>query len=513
MRGLRIPGLTSALFWSARRAVPAAGVFAAAFWSAGLLIERLDPPRQEPEAPVAFQSTTEQVQRSLKDGRLALAPGAVTVPGPPGAQAPAPPPRAADGGARPPARQSKALARFHRALQALETGQRQEPITILHLGDSHIASDRFTGDLRRLFQQRFGDSGRGMVMPGFPFRYYRARGVRFAKRGIWRAANSFKGEGGRYGLTGVRVETTQKNARLSLTSETGPFEWAEVTFLTGPKMGTAVVAVDGNGKAVQLRTRSTGVRRMRIDHKGIELSVRATGSGAIKILSWAVGHHRPGIRYVNLGIPGATADTPRRWDDAIVKADIENLDPDLIILGFGTNEGFNDGLQIEAYEDRVARLSERLLSAVPNASLAIIGPADGARLPRFARNRKTAKCRPLDASERTEYRELLRAGNGKLARWHPPPKLAAVRDALRKVAGQRAAHFWDWSAFMGGPCGVHEWARREPALASSDHVHITRAGSRRSAEAFFASLMEGYPAHARVASRDALGGERVSVSR
>ncbi|MDH3582566.1 MAG: hypothetical protein OEM91_18330, partial [Hyphomicrobiales bacterium] len=85
------------------------------------------------------------------------------------------------------------LGRFHRALTALESGLRHKPVTILHLGDSHIASDRFTGDLRDMFQTRFGDAGRGLMMPGYPFAYYRARGVRFAKTGKWSSANSFKG--------------------------------------------------------------------------------------------------------------------------------------------------------------------------------------------------------------------------------------------------------------------------------------------------------------------------------
>ena len=56
-------------------------------------------------------------------------------------------------------------------------------MTILHLGDSHIASDRITGEVRRLLQARFGDAGRGLMMPGFPFPYYKAPGFSFEKKG------------------------------------------------------------------------------------------------------------------------------------------------------------------------------------------------------------------------------------------------------------------------------------------------------------------------------------------
>ena len=402
-----------------------------------------------------------------------------------------------------------ALARFYGALRALERGLRHKPVTILHLGDSHIASDRFTGDLRDMFQKRFGDAGRGLMMPGYPFGYYRARGVRFAKNGKWSPANSFKGAGGLFGLTGVRLTAAKKDATLSLTSQTGPFEWAEVSFLSGPKQGTASFSVDGVGQDVATKKPKSEVQRVRIEHKGMELSVRVRGDGPVTVLSWAVGHNRPGVRYVNLGIPGATADTPRLWDAALVASDVAALAPDLIVLGFGTNEGFDDRLDIAAYEVRVNSLADDLLQAAPHASLAIIGPADGARFPKFAKGRKSAGCRALDGSERRDYAKLWRSRSAKLARWHAPPSLNAVRHALARVATRRQAHYWDWAGFMGGPCAVHGWVKAVPPLAMVDHVHITGDGAKRSAQAFFASLMEGYATPDEVASRS--GADRVPV--
>ncbi|GAB4240467.1 MAG: hypothetical protein Kow0032_28130 [Methyloligellaceae bacterium] len=411
----------------------------------------------------------------------------------------------------PAARTAPSLARFHRALHQLKTGARHAPVTILHLGDSHIASDRFTGDVREMLRARFGDAGRGLMMPGFPFAYYRARGVKFARRGTWKAANSFRGAKGPFGITGVRLTSSQKGARLSLASDGGPFEWAEVTFLTGPRHGSAFVAVNNKGRMVSTKGESGRVKRVRIDHKGVELSIRVQGDGPVSLLSWAVGNNRPGIRYVNLGIPGATADTARRWDNELVAEDIRHLKPDLIVLGFGTNEGFNDGLRIADYEQRVADLADRLMAAAPQAALAIIGPPDAARYPRYATGRSAAGCRPLSAGERSDYARLYRSRSKTLMRWHAPPKLAEVRAALARVAKARNAHYWDWSAAMGGPCAVHEWSRSRPRLAASDHVHITARGSLLSAHAFYASLIAGYDAAHKVASSTAPGRQESEV--
>lgn len=84
------------------------------------------------------------------------------------------------------------LAPFYAALGKLEAGSASEPMTILHLGDSHIAADHITGEVRRLLQARFGDAGRGLMMPVFPSRVTRrqASASRSKGRGRWRTAST-----------------------------------------------------------------------------------------------------------------------------------------------------------------------------------------------------------------------------------------------------------------------------------------------------------------------------------
>ena len=400
-----------------------------------------------------------------------------------------------------------ALSNFYAALRGLDDGTRSEPVTIVHLGDSHIASDRFTGDMRELLQRRFGDAGRGMMMPGFPFGYYRVRGVSFSKSSGWTAQNSLHKGNGPYGLSGVKLTTRRRDAWLSLTSKDGAFEWADVAFLTGPGQGSAEISVDGTTKHVRTQSPESGIIFERIPVKGTKLKVRAAVDGAITVLSWAVGAGRPGVRYANFGIPSATADITRKWDDTLMAADLARLDPELIVLGYGTNEGFNDGLDHQAYERRFRQLIDRLQQMAPKADFLVIGPPDGARFPRALRGRIQSAslagsgCRALANDEKTGYSKLIRSRDRRLARWHPPPKLNAVRQALKRAASHAGAHFWDWSSVMGGACGIHQWAKAEPKLAASDHVHITGAGSRRSAKALYTDLMAGFTAHRMVAQR------------
>lgn len=387
-----------------------------------------------------------------------------------------------------------ALAEFFRALGALESGRVENAVTILHLGDSHIAADRFSGDMRDQFQSRFGNAGRGMLMPGM----YTSRGVKFDQAGNWQAGLSTGKAPGPYGITGVKVSAESSEDWLRLTSTDRPFGWAELTFQTGPGQGSAVIALDGDAKQAPLGGQSQSWKTIRVERQARELIVRPRGDGPITLHSIFIGHDKPGVRYVNLGLPGATAVTPLAWHPGQLAHDLQRIGASLIILGYGTEESFEDDLNPRDYENRVMMVLSMLRQAAPEASILVIGPPDVARLPKFAGVSRTSDvCRALSPQERANYAQRIRTGDQRLARWHPPLHLDDVRTVLRRAAAANRAYFWDWSKLMGGTCGVHAWVHSDPPLAAGDHVHLTEEGSKRSARLLFRELMSGYDAYDR----------------
>ena len=396
------------------------------------------------------------------------------------AQSPAPTPVA-----------GRPLARFFSELAALEAGLREDPVPILHLGDSHIASDSLTRGIRTRLQARFGDAGRGMMVPAGAYKYAIADGVSFKRIGQWTAHNSFRRKGGPYSISGVRLVSRTPGTKLQLTARGEAFDWGEVTVVTGPKQG--IVRLSAGSKSVEFnaRTSKQGSQVVRLDARGSTLIVTAGGSGSTTVLNWAIGHDRPGIRYVNFGLAGATADVTRRWTRQLVANDIAHLKPDLIVWGYGTNEGFNDGLNLNAYEKTVTSFLAFLREQAPGADLLFVGPADSARLPRFANHlRRSASCRQLTPAETANYDKLVSRRAGVLRIWHAPPKLVAVRGVLQDMAETQNAGFWDWSAAMGGSCSIHRWAQQK--LAAGDHVHLSNKGYDRSAALFVDHLMNAY---------------------
>jgi len=386
------------------------------------------------------------------------------------------------------------LAAFYDALFKVERAGARAPVTILHLGDSHIASDRITGEVRRLLQARFGDAGRGLMMPGFPFPYYKAPGFSFEKTGNWTAANSLT-QDGTYGITGVSLTGSGADATLKLVSTTGrPFTAPEVLLLAAQGGGHAVISAGGKSEEVATGADAHAVLRVSLPVSTAALEIEVKGDGPVTVLGVAAGSGRRGVRYVNLGIPSASALTTRRFDRALAKSDIEELAPKLVVLGYGTNEGFIDTLDLGAYEKEYVRLIELVKAAAPNAPLVILGPLDGTRLPVFVKGdaRGAAPCRPLDAKDEADYGALLAKEDPSLARWHEPPKLEAVRALLARLADRYHATYFDLAAVMGGPCSIDRWAKAVPPLALPDHVHLSDEGSRRVGQALYDALIKDY---------------------
>jgi hypothetical protein len=388
---------------------------------------------------------------------------------------------------------AQALASAYSALAALQTGKLSRPLSIVHLDGDRITDDRFAGPLREHLIGRFGNAGRGLMQPGI----YPIRGMRIDRGGKWSLESAAGEAQGPFGVSGARVTSLESDAWLRFTATEGPFQWVDATFMTGPYQGTAAVTVDGEVKLVPTKSASTSQTSIRISAKGREITIRPRGDGAITLLSVASGTGAPGVLYSNAGLPGATASSMDKWDAGFVANDLRKLNPDLILIGYGTKEGFADDLDVRQYEERLRDAIRKIKTSAPQASILIVGPPDAARLPSFAGSSGAQVCRALNPQEAAAYSQMLRRGDERLARWHAPPRLEAVRAAMRRVAAASGAYYWDWAKSMGGPCSIHAWTTSKPPLAALDHTTLTEAGEDKGARALFTELMAGFDAYQR----------------
>jgi len=137
-----------------------------------------------------------------------------------------------------------------------------------------------------------------------------------------------------------------------------------------------------------------------------------------------------------------------------VGAELAAYRPDLIVLAFGTNEGFSPVLSPDAYEAGLrAQIARLRWLAGRDVPILLLGAPD--------------------AATRTPGLPGTDCGDG----WHVPQLLADVRERQRRVARDFDLAFWDGSAAMGGLCSSLAW--RRDAMMRGDHVHFTRSGGDR----------------------------------
>jgi lysophospholipase L1-like esterase len=380
--------------------------------------------------------------------------------------APPPPPGPTDAQIAAALGDAAPLAPFYRALRAVQTGQRSTPVVVLQIGDSHTANDSFSGHMRELFQAQFGDAGRGMLPPGVPHDWYRPARVSVTSQG-WQVVSSFRGDPGPFGISGLRQHANGPAQMTLSVADPGELAEAEVEILRQPSGGT----LDADGTPIATAASSLQAGWLKVPTAGNTLTLRARGDGPVDVLAWRIGRGRPGVIWANLGTVGASVDLMDAWDQSLLHQDIAHLSPSMIVLAFGTNEGFRDGTDLTAYEtDFTARLRD-LHAAAPNAALVVLGPPDGDR----RRNRNSSA--PAACGD---------------PNWTEPPKLTATREIERNVAAREHAFFWDWRAAMGGPCSMMRWTATRPPYAAPDHVHLFAPGYEATGDQLFRTIMEGY---------------------
>jgi lysophospholipase L1-like esterase len=344
------------------------------------------------------------------------------------------------------------LSHLFHALAALDGGRARDDVRILQFGDSHTAADVGTSTLRRLFQHRFGDGGRGFVSIGKPWKTYAQDGVRggmttdFEPAKIKFRDSRFSGDG-LYGLLGIGIGTGTGGAR-AWTTIAPPSSRVEVDYLQEPQGGSFDVFIDG-ARAGRVTTRAaqaaSGFTGFDMPDASHEVELRTVGDGDVRVFGMTLDRDQVGVVVDALGINGAQIFTPLRWSEEHFAEQLRHRAPHLVVLAYGTNEALEPNLADAEYERGIVDFLGRVARAVPSASCLLLGPPDMAR---------HAKDKP----------------------WNVWPRLAQIVAAQRRVATAAGCAFYDQLEAMGGPGTIIAWANEPEPRANRDHVHLTRTG-------------------------------------
>jgi GDSL-like Lipase/Acylhydrolase family len=475
-----------------------AGTWTWLTWATATVAARSESPRPEVESSAASlaQRDTQAASTPLAD-RLPTPPGAAIHAEPEASAQVLPAFAATDPSVSSAADQSKTT------LADGSSGASVRPasaVRILQLGDSHTAADYFTGELRRRLQARFGRGGIGYLVAGHPRSGFRSDLVKVTTSGGWTYQAIQKSEDvSQFWLSGFNAISANVGDTITYTAEAPiSFDSIELNVDRRPQAGTLEVRLDGvlaGSFDLNGITFEPVVFRLRPQHGEVgsfrQLQIRAAGSGPVVLSSVGIYDSRAGLSFSSVGYPGATISLLNKFNPALFADDLRRLDPQIVIVAFGTNEAANESLTADSYWSSYERAITRIKDALPRASIVVIGPPDGEERDGSCKKAGSKpachlSAPPPDSEEEAEERAH---SNKQDCNWRQLVKLGAVRDVQRSIAARSGFPYWDWASIMPPQCGAHQWVSANPPLMTPDHIHFTHDGYAKSAEQFLSTIV------------------------
>ncbi|MDP2316635.1 MAG: GDSL-type esterase/lipase family protein [Pseudomonadota bacterium] len=337
-------------------------------------------------------------------------------------------------------------------------------------GASHVAGEYFTGELRRILQDRYGDAGHGFVMPAAPWTGYRVTDTNLCTGGAW-TSDFHNRKGGRddglFGPGGMSVEALAPTSYGWVqTTKTNPHGRAvsrfEVLYLRQPGGGELDVHVD-DAAPIRIPTGAPmgvtgpGAAVLTVPDGAHRLAVSAAGDGPVRVFGVHMERDAPGVIIDAMGVSGRTAASWLAWDAGLQAAYLDRRPVDLAVLAYGTNEANDRGLSEDEYRATLRKVLTRMRRVLPDAACVLIGPSDRGR-----------------HVSRATY-----------AIWGPTAWVARTQ---REIAPEFGCVSWDLQEATGGPGSMLRWWGNTPALAAGDLIHFTAAGYRELATRFVTAL-------------------------
>lgn len=366
-----------------------------------------------------------------------------------------------------------ALDRFYAHLTRVALGEAGELARISQYGDSLVVGDEFTGELRRLLQEQFGDGGHGFVYIGNPLRNFGYENIRLGVDSNWSVRTVVRHSsagGGLFGLAGAEFRIRSGSSFSIQSGRETPGDALEnlrLLYFAGPENSelTFGLSVDGERReeTIALEPGASGTFDLqlprgehRVSFYGFRHNLRMYG-----VISETSG---PGVVVDNLGLVSARARHllkihPGHWQDQLAIRS-----PDLVSFFYGVNAAGTTAARFEA--DAAAYLEEYI---------DVLKRATG--------DNTLRDCMVMS---------VLTRGSREGGHVHEMSAVTPMAQAQRDAAIGGGCAFFDTHAMLEESGGARRWNRARPQLLGPDLSHPTSTGYDEIARRVYIALMHGY---------------------
>ncbi|MDE5725016.1 MAG: hypothetical protein K2I12_03280 [Duncaniella sp.] len=348
------------------------------------------------------------------------------------------------------------------------TSSATDPVSIVHIGDSHIQADFSTGTTRELLQYDFGNAGRGLIAPLKMSGTNQPSDYTFQSTGSW-VPNKLMSSSWKQtvGFTGTSVRPVTSNGQLTFATsdrdDYNPFS-SVIIFHTGRLTVNSVT----NAAGVKLSHRaipSHDYTQIILPSQETSVTVNFSSAGDLTVFGASLSGGRPGVYYHAIGNNGAAYETYNRIGN--VGAGISPLKPDLVIISLGTNEAFGK-LDTRAFTRSVDRLVKNIRTANPYALILLTTPQE------CQRSVTTTKKVRVKTKARKGRKARYKTVNRSSRSYAVNKNIAPLRQAIMDYGKENGIAVYDWYSVAGGSGSSSIWISN--GLFAGDRVHHTRKG-------------------------------------
>lgn len=341
----------------------------------------------------------------------------------------------------------------------------QRKLKILHIGDSHVQADIFTGYIRNELQVIFGDGGRGFVFPYAAASTHAAYDYKTSCKGEWDYSRNVQP----YpvydmGITGATVHTEDSSASFKLVFSSWAlkknFNVLKIYCKRSPESFDLKLKTTSSEPPLYIDCNSFNDKlyieiNLPKASDTLEFFINKTDTAQKYFECYGLlieTNEDKGVLYNSVGINSAGLQSILR--EELLLYQLQELKPDLVVLDIGTNDFYKIKFLSDDIENNLCKIIDVIQCASPDAAIILSDVQDI-----YYRYWDEANCKT--------YSTL-----------------------MREVAFRKGCAFYDYYYVAGGQYSMLKWLSNK--LACYDRVHLSIAGYYLRGELFCNALLNSY---------------------
>lgn len=324
-------------------------------------------------------------------------------------------------------------------------------LSIVHLGDSHLQSDIFPGQVRKNLHALLGDGGRGLVFPYSTANTYSSVEYKSQHTGEWDYAKSLRLPPKiPLGVIGMSSRTSKPNSSFTLTfDDPVPNTYDRLRVYCKKEHNSFDLRIDfgdGNPVTVAIDSSSTDTLpyyEIKMPPMGTVLKATAvkTSDAENELEFYGMTMEcsaDKGVVYHNCGVGGAMYRSILYED--LFQDQLPTLDPDVVIVDFGTNDYLYDDSIKTDLDSQIVEVIRRIRAVTPGVSIIL-----------------------------TSTQDMYWKGDNLV---HGED----FSNHIHRIAKQQDCGMFDWYWISGGRTTMSRWQDR--GYANPDGIHLSPKGYR-----------------------------------